>query len=231
MVEKHINRRTKEEEDLRKRYNQNANAEDEWAHITGAGTKIEAFDPLAVSDRTIMFGKEKAHATKEEAVKEKSGEFMDQINNTNQYLKFINAHLVEKKNHLDRIREAERKFKEEVESLQNDTLKPRADLEKVNSKYITENEKKSILVHLENERDSLREKIAHHMSQIEKLQGEILEKDGKITCLAKEIQDAKKEQKPDDPVKIIEMELAKLGINDDARIRQAIDLLKKSNGH
>lgn len=226
MVEKHINRRTPEEE-LKKR--SQSNADDEWSHISGAVTKIEAADPLAVSDRTIMFGKERIPVTKEDSVKEKSGEFMDQINNTNQYIKFINAHLVEKKNKIEKIREAEKKFKEEVESLQNDTLKSRDELDRVNCKYITESDKKSLLVHLESELNSLKEKITYHTSQIERIQMEINEKNEKISYMAKDIHNAKSQvQYIQDPVKIIEAELAKLGINEDSRIRQAVEQLKNS---
>lgn len=222
MTEKHINRISKEEE-LKKK---SQSADDEWAHITGSGTKIEAVDPLSVSDRTIIFGKERGPTTKETVVKEKSEEFLDQMNNTNQYLKFVNAHLMEKKNRVDRLKEAEKKFKEEIESLQNSTVKPRDELDRVNYKYITENDKKSILVHLEQERDRLKEKLAHHMQQIETAQSEIIQKEQQIMAVAKEVQSAPQEQAID-PVKIIEAELARLGITEDAKIREAVNMLAK----
>ena len=90
MVEKHLNRIS--EEDRAKR-----DSDEDWSHITGVGSRIEVVDPLAVTDRTIIFGKDIAPSTKEDLVKEKTDEFKDQIGNTNQYLKFVNAHLAAKR--------------------------------------------------------------------------------------------------------------------------------------
>lgn len=223
MTEKYINRLTKEEEEENARKAQN----DEWSHITGVGTKIEALDPLSVSDRTIIFGKDKS-STKAGVVREKSEEFMDQMNNTNQYLKFINAHLVEKKNRINMLKEQERKFKEEVAALQNNTIKPREELERVNCKYITENDKKSLLAHMEKEQNILREKLAHHATQIEKINEEIRQKGEQITHIRNEIETIDKSaQVAPDPLKIIEMELERLGIKDDSKIRQAMSQLKR----
>jgi len=226
MVEKHINRIRKEDE-LKKQ--SQISSDDEWSHITGSGTKIEAADPLAVTDRTIIFGKEKSAATKAEVVKEKSEEFMDQMNNTNQYLKFVNAHLQEKKNKIEKMKEAERKFKEEIESLQNNvSVKPRGDLDKINSKYITDNDKKSILVHLEREKERLKEKMSHHIQQIETAKQEIDQKEAQILEIKKEIQSPVQKREWDvDPIKIIESELARLGINDESKIIDAINQLAK----
>jgi len=220
LAEKYINRRTKEEEDAQKAQ------DDEWSHITGAGTKIEALDPLSVSDRTIVFGKDKS-ASKAGAVKEKAEEFMDQMNNTNQYLKFINAHLVEKKNKINMLKEQERKFKEEVAALQNNSIKPRDELEKVNCKYITENDKKSLLAHMEKEQNILREKLSHHATQIEKINEEIRQKDEQIAHIRDEIETVKDAPSAPDPLKVIEAELARLGIKDDSKIREAMSQLKR----
>lgn len=223
MTEKYINRLTKEEEEENARKAQN----DEWSHITGVGTKIEALDPLSVSDRTIIFGKDKS-SSKAGVVKEKSEEFMDQMNNTNQYLKFINAHLVEKKNKINMLKEQERKFKEEVAALQNNTIKPREELERVNCKYITENDKKSLLAHMEKEQNVLREKLLHHTMQIEKINEEIRQKDEQIAHIRNEIETIDKNAtSTPDPLKIIEMELERLGIKDDSKIRQAMSQLKR----
>lgn len=228
MTEKHINKITKEQEELKKHYNQNTSSDDEWSHITGAGTKIEAVDPMAVTDRMIIFGKDRGQVTKEEVIKEKSEEFMDQINNTNQYLKFVNAHLVEKKNKINRLKEAEKRFKEELESLQTSNIvKPRDELEKINCKYITEGDKKSLLIHLESEQNQLKEKMAYHMTQVEKARHEISKKEEQIQYLKQEIENTVNQQPKNlDPLKVIEQEIARLGI-DDPKIREAIELLSK----
>ncbi|MEW6044298.1 MAG: hypothetical protein AB1608_08540 [Thermoproteota archaeon] len=215
MVEKHINR--KEE-----------SAEDEWSHITEIGPKIDAIDPMAVVARTIVFGKELSNAPKETVIKAKAEQFKDQINNTNQYLKFINAHLAEKKSKIAQLRENERRFKEELESLQNDTIKPRGELDKVHYKYIKENDAKSLLTHLELERQSLQEKLQHQQELIEKTKQELSKKDEQIKSVQNELE-LLKDKKPvptEDPILVLKEELAKLGINNEsARILNAVNSL------
>ncbi|MFN3654081.1 MAG: hypothetical protein ACK4TO_01995 [Candidatus Nitrosotenuis sp.] len=215
MVEKHINRKAE-------------SAEDEWSHITEIGPKIDSADPMAVVTRTIVFGKDLNNAPKETIIKEKAEQFKDQINNTNQYLKFINAHLAEKKSKIAQLRENERRFKEELESLQNDTIKPRAELDKVHYKYIKENDAASLLTHLEFERQALKEKLQHQIEQIEKTKQELNQKDVQIKNVQSELETIvdKKAVMTDDPILVLKEELAKLGINNEsARILSAVNSL------
>jgi chromosome segregation ATPase len=212
MAEKHLNRISEEERAAR----ENSKDDDEWSHITGVGSKIEAADPLAVTDRSIIFGKDIAPSTKEDSVKEKTDEFKDQMGNTTQYLKFINAHLAAKKEKLDKIKEQEKKFKEEIESLQGDTVKPRADLDKIHYKHITENDTKSLVIHMESEMQQIKEKLAHQESQIEKTRSELQQKEDQLKHLQEEIAEKnKKKAAPEDPLAVIREELAKLGISGD----------------
>ncbi|MEW6587592.1 MAG: hypothetical protein AB1299_00305 [Thermoproteota archaeon] len=215
MTEKHINRKVE-------------SAEDEWSHITEIGPKIDSVDPMAVVARTIVFGKEISNAPKETIIKEKAEQFKDQINNTNQYLKFINAHLAEKKSKIAQLRENERRFKEEIESLQNDAIKPRAELDKVHYKYIKENDARSLLTHLEIERQALKEKLQHQQEQIEKTKQELNQKDEQIKNVQSELETivGKKAVMTDDPILVLKEELAKLGINNEsARILSAVNSL------
>jgi len=212
MAEKHINRKE--------------NDDDEWSHITGVGSKIESADPLAVVARTIVFGKDVGIASKEEAIKEKAEEFKDQINNTTQYLRFINAHLAEKKSKVQKLREDEKRFKEEMASLQTGQITPREELEKVNYKYINENETRSLITHMKTERQILQEKIAHQQEQIEKTRRLMQEKDEQIKFIENELETTQKKIKTDDPIAILREELTKLGISDDsARILGAVNSL------
>lgn len=212
MAEKHLNRISEEERAAREHSD-----DDEWSHITGVGSKIEAADPMAVTDRSIIFGKDVAPSTKEDSVKEKTDEFKDQMGNTTQYLKFINAHLAAKKEKLDKIKEQEKKFKEEIESLQGDTVKPRADLDKINYKHITENDTKSLVIHMESEMQQIKEKLAHQESQIEKTRSELQQKEDQLKHLQEEIaeKNRKRAAVPEDPLAVIREELAKLGITGD----------------
>jgi predicted RNase H-like nuclease (RuvC/YqgF family) len=215
MVEKHIGRKDSKG---------GKDDEDEWSHITETGPKLDSIDPLAVVARTIVFGKELNDAAKEVIVKEKSQEFKDQMNNTNQYLKFINAHLAESKSKVQKLKEDERRFKEELDSLQDGTIKSRPELDKVNYKYINENDTRSLLSHLEVERQVLREKLVHQQEQLEKTRQQILEKDEQMKHVQIELETLKKTPVENDPIAVLREELAKLGIQDgSAKILDAVN--------
>ncbi|HSA98125.1 MAG TPA: hypothetical protein VLF17_03505 [Candidatus Nitrosotenuis sp.] len=210
MVEKHLNRISDKEKEN--------TDDDEWSHITGVGSKIEVIDPLSVTDRSIIFGKDVAPSTKEDIVKEKTELFKDQMGNTTQYLKFVNAHLAAKKERLDKIKEREKKFKEEIESLQGDAVKSRADLDKIKYKHITENDEKSLVIHMESELEQIKEKLTHQESQIEKTRTELQQKEDQLKHLQEEIAEKNKRKSsvPEDPLSVIREELAKLGISGDS---------------
>jgi chromosome segregation ATPase len=219
MVEKYLNRKDSDDDD-------------EESHITDLALKLDdsmgSIDPMEVKARTITFGKEVSNAPKDVVVKEKSEKFKDQMSNTNQYLKFINAHLAAKKSKIEKLKESERRFKEEIESLQSDQLKPRAELDKVNYKYITENDTKSLLAHLETERNILQEKLSHQEQQIKNTVQQIQQKDEHIIQIKNELHSlVKKNSQPsEDPIAVIKDELAKLGIKDDsAKILDAVNSL------
>lgn len=219
MVEKYLNR--KDDED-----------DDESSSIADLGLKLDdstgSIDPMEVKARTITFGKEVSNAPKDVVIKQKSEKFKDQMSNTNQYLKFINAHLAAKKSKIEMLKESERRFKEEIESLQSNPLKPRAELDKVNYKYITENDTKSLLSHLETERSILQEKLSHQEQQIKNTVQQIQQKDEQIIQIKNELDSiVKKNSQPsEDPIAVIKDELAKLGIKDDsAKILDAVNSL------
>lgn len=230
MPEKHINRLTKSEEDLKKHYNQNTSAEDEWSHITETGPKLEIADVMEITSRQISFGKERNFSTKEESVQDKSERFKDDMSNTNQYLKFVNAHLAAKKTKIEKLKQAEQRFKEELESLQSFQVKPRTELDKIHYKKITENDTNSLLLHLQSERESVLEKIAYHQMQLEREKQILEQKDVQISDVKKEIEilAKKKQEKQADPIEVIRAELARLGISDDAtKILGAVQSLEE----
>lgn len=218
MPEKHINRLTKSEEEAKKHYNQDVSAEDEWAHITETGPKLEIADAMEVTVRQISFGKERNFSTKEESVQDKSERFKDDMSNTNQYLKFVNAHLAAKKTKIEKLKQDEQRFKEELESLQNFQVKPRTELDRIHYKKITENDTNSLLLHLQSERESTLEKIAYHQMQLEREKHTLEQKDAQISDVKKEIEilAKKKQERQADPIEVIRAELARLGISDDA---------------
>lgn len=223
MVEKYLNRRDDDSDD-----------EEESKQITGSGYSLDdttdQLDPMNVVSRSIVFGKEIQNVPKDELVKKKSEKFRDQMNNTNQYLKFINAHLEVNKSKVAKLKEAERRFNEEMAFLQDSPTKPRSELDKVNYKYITENDTKSLLTHLESERLVLSEKLSHQEEQVEKTRYEIKQKDEQIAQIKTEMSSRFKKTPEEnaDPIKIIKEELSKLGIKDDsAKILDAVNSLSE----
>jgi len=225
---KHINRVSKDEEN-KKRYNQDVSAEDEWSHITGVGTKIEAADPLNVSDRTIFFSNKSQASSKQELVQEKSDEIKDQMSNTNQYLKFVNVLLKQKTDNLKKVLEQEKRFAEELSFFQ-DAPKARHDLEKLHSKYIKETDVKSLLSNLEAEYGRIKEKLDYEQSLVDRTKAELDTKKQQIDAMREELTFLSKKQKTalpaEDPVLIIKHEMKRLGIQDESgRIARALHLL------
>lgn len=231
---KHINRVSNNDE-IKKKYHQNVSAEDEWSHITGVGTKIEAADPMNVSDRTIFFSNKTKPTTKQELVQEKTEEIKDQMSNTNQYMKFVNVLLKQKTENLKKILEQEKRFAEELNCFQ-DTPKSKHDLEQLNPKYIGEKDMKTILANLEAEYGKIKEKFEYEQSLMEKTKGQLIAKMQQIEAVREELkfvsQKQAKSQQIHDPLTTIKLELKKMGINDESgKISKALQMLaNKSNG-
>lgn len=226
---KHINRVSKEDEELKKHYNQNTDAADEWSHITGVGSKIEVRDAMDVSDRSIFFSKKPQFQTKQEIVQEQSEIFKDDMNNTHQYQKFVNVLLQEKVKNVKKMLDAEKKFAEEMSFFQ-DISKTRPDLEKINPKYIKESDAVTLVKNLEEDYAKMQMRLEHEQSVIEKTKDQLHAKRQQIAHLKEELsyisQKQKKEQIPDDPILTIKHELKKLGISDDSgKITQALSTL------
>jgi hypothetical protein len=226
---KHINRVSKEEDDLKKHYNQNVAAEDEWSHITGVGTKIEVRDALDVSDRSIFFSSKTQPQTKQEVVQEKSEEIKDDISNTHQYQKFVNVLLQERVKDLKKMLDNEKRFAEEMSFFQ-DTAKSKPELNKLNPKYIRESDAVTLIKNLESECDAMKMRLEHEQRVIEKTKAELQAKRQQIEQLKEELNYITKKQpkEPDDPILAIKHELKKLGINDESgNIAKALESLSK----
>lgn len=225
MLTKHINRVSKDAE----KPSRDVSAEDEWSHITGVGSKIEAADAMDVTDRAIFFSSKQIPTTKQELVQEKSEEIKDQMSNTNQYMRFANVLLRQRADDLKKILEKEKKFADELNCFQ-DAPKSRFELEALNPKYIGESDARSLINNLELEYNKMKEKLDYEQSIIEKTKSELVVKKQQIEQLKEElkfiIQRQKKEVEIDDPVQILKHELRKLGVSDDAgNIAKALQML------
>ena len=211
--------------------------EDDNSAVTERGPKIEIQDPLDIRDRAIFFSKEKQPQTKLEIVQEKSEIIKEELDNTNQYQKFVNGVLKERMGDVKKLLDREKRFAEELNCFQ-ETPKTKHELEKANPKYITENDTKAIISNLEQEYEKMKEKFEFEKSKIEKTKADLEAKKQQIAMLGEEMEfiskKEKKEQVPDDPVLTLKNELRKLGIQDDSgKISDALktlsDKMSKNN--
>ena len=192
-------------------------AEDEWAHITGAGAgeKIEATDAMDVQDRSITFKKElNENATNYEFYEEEKDRMKDQVGNTAQYIKFVNESIKEKKNRLDELAKQQQKFQEDIESLQFDKPKTKEQLDNIKYKDIKLRDVNQTIEFLQQERDQIRKKMEHFASQVSRAQTDLVAKDKQIAQIKAEreiIQKREINQKAaDDPLVAIKKQLAQL---------------------
>ena len=211
---KHINRVSRDEQPSHK---QSTSAEDEWAHITGVGSKIEIHDVEDIKDRTIFFSNKPQVLSKSEEVLQISKDFHDQILDTNQYQKFVNATLSQKMANVKTLLEKEKKFADELNCFR-EAPKNRMELEKINPKRITESDIKTLITNLETDYNKLNEKLEHEQNVVEKTKNEMTGTKRQIMSLKEELEFViKKQQSAEitDPALLIKQELKRLGISDE----------------
>lgn len=224
---KHINRITKEVQPTAQNYGQNNSAEDEWSHITGVGSKIDIQDAANVSDRSIFFSNKPQVLSKHDEVLQKSKEFHDQIINTSQYQKFVNATLSQKMADVKTLLEREKKFADELNCFR-ESPKNRVELEKINPKQVTENDIRALISNLEDNYNKLNEKLEYEQKVVEKTKNELIITKRQIISLSEEMEFVAKKQKNvenDDPSLIVKRELKQIGINDE-HIERICKLIK-----
>lgn len=223
MPEKHINRKKRD-----------LSAEDEWAHITGAGGKIDAADAMEVQDRAITFKNEFGErATNYEAYEEEKNSVKDHVGNTAQYLKFINESIKAKRDRLNKIYESQKKFQDDIDALRGPESKSKSELDMIRYKDIKSQDINQAVKHLENERESIRKKMEHFASMVSHAQIELIEKDKQIAelkaeseILARREDNRKSQEQEVDPVDIIKNKLKELGVgNNPDEIKKVLDSL------
>ncbi len=116
-MKKHLNKIPNENEAIKKHYNQYQSSDDEWSHLVESGPKIK--DAFEANEREIYFSEKKQPATKQEIIEEKSTQVKDHITNTNQYQKFVNVMLRERLDYIKRMLENEKRFCDELRSLES----------------------------------------------------------------------------------------------------------------
>jgi len=215
ILEKHITRLGKDGKPIASQGN---SAEDEWSHVTGVGSKLDIQDAAEVAtDRSIFFSNKPQVLTKHEEVLQKSKDIHDQILDTNQYQKFVNATLNQKMANVKTLLEKEKKFADELNCFREEP-KNRVELDKLNPKRITESDIKALINNLETNYNKLNEKLEYEQHIVEKTKSELVSTKRQIIALKEEMEFVVKKQKsPEitDPTLLIKQELKRLGINDE----------------
>lgn len=161
--------------------------DDEWSRFESAvGEKILSEEIFAAPERAITFDRNKIIKTKEDEYKEKADSFKDKFGNTAQYLKFMNAHLAEKKNYLDKMLSEKDKFDDVITSL-NPNLVTKEHLDSKNYNNVKAEDVRRVLEHIEKERDLIKEKLEHFSSQINVANEALINKNKQIDEIKTEL--------------------------------------------
>ena len=220
-----MGRVSKETDGLKKHYNKDISAEDDWSHITEIDSKkAQEPDPMLPQSRIITFSNKFSNATKEEIVREKSEKFKDQISSTEQYLKFANELIKGKMDKLRQLKADEKKFQEEIAILQN-KIKSRYDLSKINVKYMTGDDARSLIFHLEEEYETIKDKLLYQELIVQRTKDEIAAKRKYLQQVREDLKDVLRMHTPEvkDPITILREELKKVGIPESNRIFQVLN--------
>jgi len=162
-------------------------ADDEWSHLgEGVSEKINDVDVMDIQDRSITFNDEKFVTTKEEDYKIESDDFKEKFRNTAQYLKFVNAHLAEKNNHLNKIIADKEKFFDDIAVLNPENV-TKDQLDKINYNKLKVEDVKKVLKYVQEERDSLKDKIEHFSTQIVQAKNELDTKNIEVDKIKSEL--------------------------------------------
>jgi hypothetical protein len=220
-----MGRVAKESDDIKKHYNKDISAEDDWSHVTGIDPKgAQESDPMDPQSRIITFTNTFSNATKEEIVREKSEKLKDQISSTEQYLKFANELIKEKMNKLRQLKTDEKKFQEEIAILQN-KIKSRYDLGKINVKYMTGDDARSLIFHLEEEYEAIKDKLLYQELIVQRTKDEIAAKRKHLQQVRDDLKDILRMHTSEvkDPITVLKEELKKAGISESNKIFQVLN--------
>jgi len=183
---KHINRK--------KSYN----ADDEWSHFgERASEKIEDGEIMEIQDRAITFNDEKYVTTKEEDYKKELDSFKEKFGNTAQYLKFVNAHLAQKNDHIVKVLDDEDRFYDEIAALNPEKI-TKDQLDKKNYNKLNVEDVRKVLEYVQEERDLIKNKIEHFSTQIDLAKKELENKNKEVDEIKTEITYTESLEKPNE---------------------------------
>ena len=187
MEKKHINRKKSYVPDDLTDFRFNVKPDDDtWSRFQPTiGEKIISEEIFQVPDRAITFNRNK-FVKMEDNYNNETKEFKDKFSNTAQYLKFLNAHLAEKKNYLDKIVLEQDRFDDDIAAL-NPEHASKEQLDRMDYNKIKVADVQKVLEQLQNERELIKEKMEHFSNQINQAKIELTNKDKQIGGIKSEI--------------------------------------------
>jgi len=187
LEKKHINRKKSYVPDDLTDFRFNVKPDDDtWSRFQPTiGEKIISEEIFQVPDRAITFNRNK-FVKIEDNYNNKTKEFKDKFSNTAQYLKFLNAHLAEKKNYLDKIVSKQDRFDDDIAAL-NPEYTSKEQLDRMDYNKIKVADVQKVLEQIQNERELINEKIEHFSNQINQAKVELANKDKQIDGIKSEI--------------------------------------------
>jgi len=197
--------------------------DDESYHITiPLGDRV-VDEIIDIPDRSITFNKELIK-TPEEAYRKEAIEVKDDFLNTAQYIKFVNAHLAEKKSKIKKLNEAIERFDREVAALKSEPQKTKEDLDLIHYKNIRPEDVKKVLTLLDAESNAAKAKLDHFNAQAKLAQKQLMEKNEQINDVESELKVIEKkfsskdlkEEKEEGSIENIQKELNSIDSKDDA---------------
>lgn len=203
---------------------------EEWKFVAGIEPRPENIDPMTAKERTIVFSNKLNKATKEEIVKEKSDELRDEISNTDQNFRFANGIIKEKLDRLNKIKENEKQFSTELGFLRN-KAKSKSELDNLNPKYLTEEDANTLIMHLEEEFERMKDKLLYQELIVQKTKDEIAERRRQIQQIKEKLrnfQRLSRTVKITDPIVILRAELKKAGIDEKNKIFRILDEISEN---
>ena len=176
MDKKHINKK--------RSYNAD---DDEWSHLEErTSEKIDAGEVMEVQNRAITFNADNYVTTKEEDYKKELNNFKDKFGGTAQYLKFVNAHLAEKNDHISKVIDDKDRFYDEIATL-NPKKITKDQLDKKNYNKLNVEDVRKVLEYVQEERDVIKDKIEHFSTQINLAKKELENKNKEVDEIKTEI--------------------------------------------
>ena len=237
MEKKHINKRKNPDDE----YWAN-DTRDDWTKLNeSVSEKIDDGEVLEVQDRAITFNLDKIVKTTEDKYKEKSNDIKDGFGTTAQYLKFVNAHLANKNEHVEKIIAQKEKFALDIANL-NPELTTKDQLDKKNYNKLKSDDIRKVLERLEEDKETLKEKIEYFTSKTLQANEELENKNKQVGDIKHELSFTEmmedstesKIEKQDDGISAIQNELKSIASNNESEkifgaINSLVVLLNSKN--